>query len=118
MWNKKEMIDYCEEIGHKIGLYCGSTRQRSVLYDLRRSKRYDKFLEALERIKHKVDGHEIEIEGKKISIHVDIKKDFFKYLSYSPMEWREYKALIGMFAMDKESDVLFTKRKKESDINE
>ncbi|MBT9145400.1 MAG: hypothetical protein DDT42_01271 [candidate division WS2 bacterium] len=118
MWNKEDMVNYCEEIGHQIGLYCGSVQQKSVLYDLRRCKRYDKFLEALERIKHRVEGHEMKIEGKRIPIHIDIKKEFFEYLSHHPMEWREYKALIDIFAMDKESDVSFTKRKKESDKNE
>jgi hypothetical protein len=34
------------------------------------------------------------------------------------MEWREYKALIDLFAMDKESDVSFAKRKKGGDKNE
>ncbi|MFH1773934.1 MAG: hypothetical protein ABH874_03120 [Methanobacteriota archaeon] len=112
MWDKKETIDYCEKIGAQIGLYCGSIEQKSVLYDLRRCKRYDKFLEALERIKHKVEGYEIEIEGKRIPIHIDIKKEFFEHLSRHPMEWREYKALIDLFAMDKEADVLFKKRKR------
>jgi len=118
MWDKKEVIDYCEEIGTQIGLYCGDTGQKTVLYDLRRCKRYDKFLEALERIKHKIEGYEMVIEGKRIPIHVDIKKEFFEYLSHHPMEWRECKALIDIFAMDKEGDVQFRKSKKEVKGNE
>jgi hypothetical protein len=111
MWDKKDMLDYCEEVGHQIGLYCGDLGQRAALYDLRRCKRYDKFLETLERLKHKIDGHEIKIEGNKIPLHIDAKKEFFDYLNQHRTEWREYKALIDIFAKDKEYDVTFVKGK-------
>jgi len=108
MWDKKDMVDYCEGVGHQIGLYCGDTGQKAALYDLRRCKRYDKFLETLERLKHKIDGYEPKVGSK---LHIDIKKEFFEYLNQHRIEWREYKALIDIFAKDKEYDVTFVKGK-------
>jgi len=109
MWNKKDMLDYCEKVGHQIGLYCGDLEQKAALYDLRRCKRYDKFLETLERLKHKIDGYETKIGAK---LHIDAKKEFFEYLNQHQAEWKEYKALIDIFAKDKEYDVAFVKAKE------
>lgn len=122
---KQEMVDYCEKIGGQIGLYCADTGQKGLLYDLRRCKRYDKFLETLERIKHRVDGYTIHIGGKEIPLHIgDLTveeggsmkkvatlKDFFDYLTTFKTEWREYRALIDIFAKDKEYSASFAKQK-------
>jgi len=109
MWSKKDMVEHCEKIGGQIGLYCGEVERGTLLYDLRRCKRFDKFLEILDRIKHKVDGYKIPIGEKQIPLHIDIKKEFFEYLAKYRTEWREYKALISIFAKDKEYDVIRAK---------
>lgn len=106
MWDRKDVVEYCKKIGGQIGLYCGSVERGALLYDLRRCKRYDKFLEKLDRLKHKIDGYQPEVGPP---LHIDIKKEFFDYLAEHRTEWREYKALISIFAKDKEYDVKWVK---------
>jgi hypothetical protein len=83
---RREMVDACEKIGKQIGHYCHEAGA-SLLYDLRRCKRYEKFLEVLDRLK-----------GKIPSLGTD--KEFLDYLDEHKSEWREYKSFVSIFAKD------------------
>lgn len=84
--NRAEMVDACERIGKQIGHYCHEAGV-SLLYDLRRCKRYEKFLEVLDRLKGKIPG-------------LGTDREFLNYLDKHRSEWREYKSFISIFAKD------------------
>jgi len=84
---RREMVDACERIGKQVGYYSYEKKDKSLLYDLRRCKRYDRFLAMLDRLK-----------GRVPSLGTD--KGFLTYLDTHQEEWREYKSFISIFAKD------------------
>jgi hypothetical protein len=83
---RREMVDACESIGKQVGYY-SYEKNKSLLYDLRRCKRYDRFLAVLDRLKERIP-----------SLGTD--KEFLTYLDTHQGEWREYKSFISIFAKD------------------
>lgn len=81
-----QMVDACERIGKQVGYYCHE-KDQSLLYDLRRCKRYEKFLEVMDRLKSKIPG-------------LGTDREFLGYLDNHKSEWREYKSFISIFAKD------------------
>lgn len=88
---EKEMVEICKEIGRKIGFHAADAQQSSILYDLRRVKRFNAFLHVLERLKHKIPS-------------LPTEQEFF--VKIDPKNWLEYKSLISIFAKDQESSQL------------
>ncbi|MCL0069238.1 hypothetical protein M1O19_04790 [Dehalococcoidia bacterium] len=84
---RREMVDACESIGKQVGYDSYEKKDKSLLYDLRRCKRYDRFLAVLDRLK-----------GRVPSLGTD--KEFLTYLDTHQEEWREYKSFISIFAKD------------------
>ena len=84
---RKQMLDACESIGKQVGHYCHEKKNKSPLYELRRCKRYERFLEVLDRLKSKIPS---------LGTH----REFLNYLDTHESEWREYKSFISIFAKD------------------
>lgn len=84
---EREMVELCKKIGDQIGFNAADTHQTSILYDLRRVKRFDAFLHVLERLKHRIPS-------------LSTEEEFFYRIN--SRNWREYKSLISMFAKDQE----------------
>jgi hypothetical protein len=93
---EKEMIELCKKMGHQIGFDAAETQQASILYDLRRVKRFDAFLRALERLKHRIPS-------------LSTEEEFFYRINSK--NWREYKSLISIFAKDQEFKVTYARGK-------
>ncbi len=83
-------------MGQQIGFHAADTQQASILYDLRRVKRFDTFLNVLERLKHRIPS-------------LSTEQDFFQRINAK--NWREYKSLISVFAKDEESKVKYARTK-------
>jgi hypothetical protein len=94
---EKEMVEICKKIGHQIGYHAAEKQQASILYDLRRVKRFDAFLHVLERLKHRIPSLLTEQEF------------FFKI---DAGNWLEYKSLISVFAKDQESKVNYARGRR------
>lgn len=92
----KLMVEFCKKIGSQIGNYCADTGQETLLHDLRRSKRLDKFLEVLARTKSKIES-------------LSTEQNF--YLMMDETNWREIKALISIFAKDQQYSVNYPRSK-------
>ena len=84
---RAEMLDACERIGKQVGYYCHERKTNSLLYDLRRCKRYERFLEVLDRLKSKIPN-------------LGTDKEFLIYLDSHKSEWRDCKSFISIFAKD------------------
>lgn len=94
---EKEMVELCKKMGHQIGYHVAETHQESILYDLRRVKRFDAFLSVLERLKHRIPT-------------LTVEQEFFHKIT--PNNWFEYKALISIFAKDQEFKVGYARGKR------
>jgi hypothetical protein len=84
-------------MGHQIGFYAADMQQGSILYDLRRVKRFDAFLHILERLKHRIPS-------------LSTEQEFFQRVN--SRNWREYKSLISVFAKDQEFKVAYARAKE------
>jgi len=93
---EEEMVELCKKIGDQIGFNAAETQQTSILYDLRRVKRFDAFLRVLERLKHRIPSLPAEEE---------------LFYRINPRNWREYKSLISVFAKDREFKVTRAREK-------
>lgn len=95
---EKEMVELCKKMGHQIGFSAAETRRASILYDLRRVKRFDAFLRVLERLKHRIPS-------------LSTEQEFFHEIN--PKNWREFKSLISIFAKDQEFKVTYARERRE-----
>jgi hypothetical protein len=98
---EKELVELCKKMGHQIGFQAAERQQASILYDLRRVKRFDAFLHVLERLKHRIPS-------------LSTEQEFFERINQK--NWREYKSLISIFAKDQESKVTYA-RAKEKEVS-
>lgn len=93
---EEKMVGLCKKMGHQIGFSAAETQRASILYDLRRVKRFDDFLHVLERLKHRIPS-------------LSIEEEFFREIN--PGNWREFKSLISIFAKDQEFKVTYAREK-------
>jgi hypothetical protein len=91
------MVELCKKMGHQIGYHAAETQQASVLYDLRRVKRFDGFLHVLERLKHRIPS-------------LSAEQEFFDNIN--SRNWVEYKSLISIFAKDQEFKVNYARGRR------
>jgi hypothetical protein len=98
---EKEVVELCKKMGHQIGFHAAAMQQASVLYDLRRVKRYDAFLHVLERLKHRIPS-------------LSTEQEFFYRINSK--NWHEYKSLISVFAKDQEFKIKYA-RSKDNEVS-
>ncbi|MBI2183439.1 MAG: hypothetical protein HYU39_00615 [Thaumarchaeota archaeon] len=99
---EKSLVDYCKKVGNQIGYYSAQKDSKTLLYDLQRCKRFDKFLDVLDRIKKRIP---------------ELSTDLEFFYQTDQTNWREYKALIGIFAKDQEFKVTYARSKSSGSAN-